>query len=66
MQKTVIMLDKTVHRRTMPLTEANGWTCSIVRARFGVCNASDDLPDGQTARLPTIVLLEDQGDFPCY
>ncbi len=66
MQKTVIMLDKTVHPRTMPLTEANGWTSNIVRALIGAGDASEDPPDGQTARLPFIVLIDDQGGFPCY
>ena len=50
----------------MPFTEANGWTSNIVRAQIGAGDASEDLPDGQTARLPSIVLIDNQGDFPCY
>jgi hypothetical protein len=39
---------------------------NIVRARIGAGYTSEDQPDGQTACFPSIVLIEDQGDFPCY
>ena len=60
------MLDKMRHPHTMPHTKAKPMDPNIIRARIGAGYTSEDQPDGQTACFPSIVLIEDQGDFPCY